>query len=157
MLVVNFLMFCTGKSVGGLTRLEFTQRSLRKSLFSNKLIFHLDLRHLGIDQRGLLSQTNTIGKSTGSITIIHIRGRPGSGTGHLRGSNTTRTAVHQIRIQSGLFKTGTLSKRSVILVVHVPKINLLLILFVHQLRLILVLLTSRHTTGKKITDSTDSA
>ena len=87
--IVDFLMFRTGKSISSLTRLKVTQRSLSKSLFSNKLVFHLDLRHLSIDQRGLLSQTNTIGKSTGSVTIIHIRGRPSSGTGHLRLSNTT--------------------------------------------------------------------
>ena len=155
--IVDTLMFCTSESIGSLRGLKITERSLRENLLSKKLIFHLNLRNLCIDQRCLLSQTNTIGKSTGSITIIHIRSRPGSGTGHLRLSNTTRTAIHQIRIQSSLFETGTLSKRSVVLVVHFPKINLLLILFIHQLRLILVLFTSRHTTSKKITDSTDSA
>ena len=155
--IVDTLMFCTNPSLFSLGGPKFTLLSLIKSLLGKQLIFLLDLRYLSIDQRCLLSQTNTIGKSTGSITIIHIRSRPGSGTGHLRLSNTTRTAIHQIRIQSSLFETGTLSKRSVVLVVHFPKINLLLILFIHQLRLILVLFTSRHTTSKKITDSTDSA
>ena len=152
--IVDFLMFRTGKSISSLTRLKVTQRSLSKSLFSKKLVFMLNLRNLCIHHLSLHSKTKIIRKGT----IINIRSRPGrSGTGHLRLKHIAGSTDHKIRIISSLFKTSTLSKRSIILIIHIPEINLLLILFIHQLRLILILLTGRGTTSKKITNSTNTA
>ncbi len=152
--IIDFLMFRTSKSISSLTRLKVTQRSLSKSLFSKKLIFMFNLRNLCIHHLSLHSKTKIIRKGT----IINIRRRTGrGGSRHLGLNHIAGSTDHKIRIISGLFKTSTLSKRSIILIVHIPEINLLLILFIHQHRLILVLLTSRHTTSKKITDSTDTA
>ena len=153
MLIVDTLMFCTQPSIGSLSFPQLTLFCLRKSLLGKKLVFHLNLGNLCIHHLSLHSKTKIIRKGT----IINIRSRPRSSTGHLRLIHITGTTDHKIRIISSLFKTSTLSKRSIILIVHLPEINLLPILFIHQLRLILVLLTSRHTTSKKITDNTDTA
>ena len=152
--VVDTLMLSTKPGFFSLGGPKFTLLSLSKSLLCKKLIFLLNLRHLRIHYLSLHSKTKIIRKGT----IINIRSRTGrGGSRHLRLNHIAGATDHKIRIISGLFKTSTLSKRSIILIVHIPEINLLLILFIHQHRLILVLLTSRHTTSKKITDSTDTA
>ena len=92
--VVDLLMFRTRKSISSLTRLKLTQRSLSKSLFSKKLVFHLNLGNLCIHHLSLHSKTKIIRKGT----IINIRSRPGSGTGHLRLIHVTGTTIHKIRI-----------------------------------------------------------
>ena len=154
MSIINTLMLRTKPSLFGLSSPKFTLLSLSKSLFSKKFIFLLNLRNLCIHYLSLHSKTKIIRKGT----IINIRSRTGrGGSRHLRLNHIAGSTDHKIRIISGLFKTSTLSKRSIILIVHIPEINLLLILFIHQLRLILVLLTSRGTTSKKITNSTDTA
>lgn len=94
MLIVDTLMFCTSKSIGSLRGLKITERSLRESLLSKKLVFHLNLRNLCIHHLSLHSKTKIIRKGT----IINIRSRPGSGTGHLRLIHATGTTVHKIRI-----------------------------------------------------------
>ena len=150
--IVDTLMFCTNPSLFSLGGPKCTLLSLIKSLLSKQLIFLLDLGNLCIHHLSLHSKTKIIRKGT----IINIRSRPGRGSaGHLRLKHITRTTNHKIRIISSLFKTSTLSKRGIILIIHVPEINLLLILFIHQLRLILILLAGRSTTCKDTTDSTD--
>ena len=92
--VINFLMLCTSKGISSLTRLKVTQRSLSKSLFSKQLIFMFNLRNLCIHHLSLHSKTKIIRKGT----IINIRSRPGSSTGHLRLIHVTGTTIHKIRI-----------------------------------------------------------
>ena len=94
MLIINALMLCTGKSISGLRGLKLTQRSLRKSLLCKKLVFMFNLRNLCIHHLSLHSKTKIIRKRT----IINIRSRPGSGTGHLRLIHVTGTTVHKIRV-----------------------------------------------------------
>ena len=92
--IVDLLMFRTRKSISSLTRLKLTKRSLRKSLLGKKLVFHLNLGNLCIHHLSLHSKTKIIRKGT----IINIRSRPGSGTGHLRLIHVTGTTIHKIRI-----------------------------------------------------------
>ena len=105
MSIINTLMLRTKPSLFGLSSPKFALLSLIKSLLGKQLIFMLNLRNLRIHYLSLHSKTKIIRKGT----IINIRSRTGSGTGHLRLIHVTGTTDHKIRIISGLFKTSTLS------------------------------------------------
>ena len=91
----------------------------------------INITNLGVKQTALIkgfSDTAIAGKRTG-------RGRTGNGSLQIGSRRNTFPGIHQIGIKSSIKKALLLCRRQVILILHIPKFNVIVILpIIHILR-----------------------